>query len=162
MENESQDAVPHRPTADDARRALDGLSADGAKLAHRVETPWWYHAALAIIVFVVVGAQALPGALPLIVSAVAVIALVALTVGYANAAGISSTRASGRRSRRILAVAIAALVVGMVAALAVKFTEISMWWAIVPAALAAAATVVLGERYDAAVRAELAETEPTP
>lgn len=78
--------------SDEARAALSFLDEDGAHLADRVVTPWWYHPILAAIV----------------------------------------------------------------AAIAVTLTDSSPWWALIPAASAGLATLVLGRRYDAVLRQELA------
>ena len=156
MESQSPEPRPSRPTMAEARDALDGLDADGARLARRVVTPWWYHVGLAAIVFTLIGAQGLRGVASIMLVALAVVAIPVLTLVYSHRYGVSTAQPGGRRSRRLLVAAIAVLVLGMLSALVVRFTEATDVWVVVPAAVAAAAIVVLGRRYDDALRIEIA------
>ena len=153
MENDFESH--ERPTSAEARDALSALDADGASLAERMVTPWWYHLCLGLIVAVLTGAQALPGAYSIIVIALGIIAIPLLTTAYNQRYGISTTQPAGPRSRRLLFIAVAFLVVAMVSALVLKLTEQNPAWGLVPAAVAAVATVLIGRRYDDALRAEL-------
>ena len=93
--------------SDEARAALSFLAEDGAHLADRVVTPWWYHPILAAIVAAIAVTQTLPGSLGSVL-------------------------------------------------LVITLTDSSPWWALIPAASAGLATLVLGRRYDAVLRQELA------
>lgn len=147
-----------RPTADEARAALSDLDADGARLAQRLVTPWWYHPALGMVVAVVVGAQVLPGSASTIAVALAVIAIPALLLAYSRRYGVSTTSPVGPRSRRLLLAMLGVLVLAMVAGVLVKLSGSSPGWTLVPAALAGVATIVLGRRYDDALRGEVARS----
>lgn len=145
-------------TAAEARAALEGLHADGAALAERIVTPIWYHPILGTIAAGLVAGTSLPGSASTIVVAVGVVALALLMLVYRQRYGIVISRPTGPRSRRLLGAAIAALVVGMASSVVIKLGELSSWWMLLPALLVGALTVVLGARYDDALRDELAGT----
>ncbi len=147
-----------RLTADEARAALRGLDADGARLAQHMVTPWWYHPALGVIVAVVVAAQALPGSASTIAVALAVIAIPVLLLAHTRRYGISTTNPVGPRSRRLLLAMLGILLLAMVAGVVVTLSDSPSWWVLVPAALAGVAMIVLGRRYDDALRDEVART----
>ena len=138
-----------------ASEALKELNADGARLADRVVTPWWYHGVLGVIVAAFVGSQVLDGAAPLFVVALGIVALPVLTTAYSRRYGVTVTRPAGRRSRRLLFGTVAVLVVAMIAAIVLTFIDVSPWWVLVPTTAAFIATVVFGRRYDDALRGEL-------
>lgn len=144
------------PTAEEARAVLDQLGVDGASLAQRIVTPWWYHVALGLIAAAMVAAQMMPGASGVIVIALGVVALPLLMFIYARIYGISSTDPAGPRSRRILIGCIVVLVGSMLAALVLKFSGVPTWWGWLPAAFAFVGTIVMGRLYDDVLRAELA------
>lgn len=156
MENDFAGSQPPRPTSDEAREALDRLNQDGEKLATLVVTPWWYHVGLAAIIFTMIGSQALPGVASITLVALAIVAIPVLTLTYSRLYGISTSYRGGPRSTRILIATIAVLAIGMISALAIKIIGASPWWVLIPAGLAAVATVILGRRYDDMLRAELA------
>lgn len=161
MENNSRHVGPDQPadppTASQARGTLESLNADGAKLAEQVATPWWYHPILGLIVALFIMAQTLSAAASLSVIALGVVALPLLTGIYNRRFGISTSQPAGPRSRRLLFCAVVpSVALPMLAAVAVKFTDIPAWWVLLPAALAFVLVVVLGRRYDDALRAELA------
>ncbi len=157
MENDFS-GPPPRPTSAEAREALDRLNQDGEILARRVVTPWWYHVGLAAIIFTMIASQALPGVASITLVALAIVAIPVLTLTYSRLYGISTSYRGGPRSTRILIATIAVLAIGMVSALAIKTIGASPWWVLIPAGLAALATVILGRRYDDMLRAELART----
>lgn len=157
MENDFS-GPPPRPTSAEAREALDRLNQDGEILARRVVTPWWYHVGLAAIIFTMIGSQALPGVASITLVALAIVAIPVLTLTYSRLYGISTSYRGGPRSTRILIATIAVLAIGMISALAIKIIGASPWWVLIPAGLAALATVILGRRYDDTLRAELART----
>lgn len=145
-----------RPSPSEARAILDGLTADGASLASRVVTPWWYHVALGLVVATIVISQSLPGSLSIGLVVVGVLALPVITTAYMRRYGVSVSSPAGPRSRRLLFATLVVLAASMAAALVIRATDQSAWWALLPAAIAFVTTVVLGRRYDAALRLELA------
>ena len=149
-------SVAARPTPTEAREALSGLGADDARLAAQAVTPWWYHVALGAIVALIVCTQAAPFPAPLIALPVAIFALPALVLVYRRRYGLWFSRPAGRRSRRIYRVMVSTIVVAFAAALVVRFTDVEYGWVLVPAVLGFVACVVLGRRYDAAFRSDLA------
>ncbi len=88
--------------------------------------------------------------------ALGVIAIPVLTATYSRRYGVAISKPAGPRSRRFLLLTLAVLLVGMVSSLAFKFLGIEPWWAFVPATIACVATIILGRRYDGALRRELA------
>lgn len=140
----------------EARAALDSLDSDGARLAARVVTPWWYHPILGAIVAVIVAAQALPGTWSVTLPPVSIIAILLLMHAYKKHSGVATTQPAGPRSKRLLLVTAGIMILALTSAVALKLTGSSPWWVMISAAIAALATVVLGRRYDAALRAELA------
>ena len=137
---------------DEARAALAFLDDDGARLAERVVTPWWYHPIVAAIVI----SQALPGAWGITLLPLAIIAIPLLMLAYKKHSGVATTQPAGPRSRRLMLMLLVIVVLALVSTLVVKLTDSSPWWALIPAAIAAVATVLLGRRYDAVLRQELA------
>lgn len=147
------------PTATEARAALDALDTDATQLAERIVTPWWYHVALGALVALVIGAVAIPQVSPAVVVPFFVIAIPTLLHVYTSRYGVSTSRPSGPRSRRALLLSLAVLVVLLIAAVLIEKSSLSTWWAVLPTAASFAATVVLGRRYDAVLRAEVATPE---
>lgn len=140
----------------EARETLASLDDDGARLAERVVTPWWYHPILAAIVAATVISQALPGTWGVTLLPLAIIAIPLLMLAYTKHSGVATTQPAGPRSKRLLLVLVSIMILAMASTIAFKVTDSSPWWALVPAAIAAGATVVLGRRYDAVLRQELA------
>ena len=143
-------------TQDEARAALEDLEYDGATLAARIVTPTWYHPVLGVITAVFAGALALPGAWPVMAVATGIVAIPVLTPTYTRRYGVAVSKPVGPHSRRLLRVMIAVLIAAMMSALALKLLGIDPWWALVPAAITFATTVVVGRRYDDALRQEIA------
>lgn len=143
-------------TPDEARAALRDVSKDGGTLAAQIITPWWYHPALGVITAVFVVAHALPGVWPVVAIAIGIIAIPVLTTTYASRFGVAVSKPAGPRGRRLLLVVLAVLVGGMALSLAFKVLELAPWWALVPAVITFAVTVILGRRYDDALRREIA------
>ncbi len=144
-----------RPEAAAAREALRQLQDDGSRLSIRVVTPWWYHPALGVIVAAFVGSQVLPGQAAIWIVAIGIILLPVLTITYSRCYGVSITQPAGARSKRLLLTELTVLILGMVSSLVIKFLALSAWWGIIPAVFVFIATVVLGRRYDDALRDEL-------
>lgn len=141
---------------EEARSALGAVAQDSARLADQIVTPWWYHPVLGVIVGVFVGAQALPGAWSVIMIALGIIAIPVLTVTYSRRYGVAISKPAGPRSRRLLLLALAVLLISMASSLAFKLVGLEQWWALVPATIACVATIILGRCYDDALRHELA------
>ena len=141
---------------DEARSTLAFLDDDGARLIERVVTPWWYHPILAAIVAAIIISQALPGAWGITLLPLAIIAIPLLMLAYKKHSGVATTQPAGPRSKRLMLMLMAVVVLALVSTLVVKLTDSSPWWALIPAAIAAVATVLLGRRYDAVLRQELA------
>ncbi|WP_126412798.1 hypothetical protein [Acidipropionibacterium jensenii] len=146
---------PEHPEAASARETLRQLQDDGSRLAARVVTPWWYHPALGAIVAAFVGSQVLPGSTAIWIVAVGIMLLPVLTITYNRRYGVSTTQPAGSRGKRLLLTLLAILILAMVSSLAIKFLAFSPWWGLIPAVSALLATVVLGRRYDDALRDEL-------
>lgn len=157
MENDLDHAgdQPERPEAAAAREALRQLQDDGSRLAVRVVTPWWYHPVLGVIVAAFAGSQVLPGMAAIWIVAIGIVLLPVLTITYSRRYGVSTTQPAGPRSHRLLLTMLTVLILAMVSSLAIKFLALSAWWGIIPAAFAFFATVMLGRRYDDALRDEL-------
>jgi hypothetical protein len=160
MENDSfrhEVAGPQRlPSPSEAREILSDLSVDGSTLSQRVVTPWWYHLILGIIVAMLVGSQALPVAVSGVLLALGLVAIPVLTITYARRYGLSISQPAGPRSRRLLLTTLGILVLSMIANLTIKFIGAIPWWGLIPAAIAFTATLLLGRRYDDALRNEIA------
>ena len=150
------DADSPAMTQADARAVLGSLDADGTTLADRIVTPWWYHPALGVITAVFAGAHALPGAWPVIAIAIGIVAIPVLTTTYSRRYGVAVSKPAGPRGRRLMLAVLAVVVAAMLSSLAVKLLGLEPRWASIPAAITFAATVVLGRRYDAALRDEIA------
>ncbi|TQJ31302.1 hypothetical protein [Microbacterium sp. SLBN-146] len=145
-----------QPSPSEARAILDGLTADGASLATRVVTPWWYHLTLGLVVATIVMSQTLPAPLSIGLVVAGIVSLPVITTTYTRRYGVSASSPVGPRTRRLLVTTLIVLAAGMVAALAIRATEQSAWWGLLPAGVVLFATIVLGRRYDAALRLELA------
>ncbi|ATG50707.1 hypothetical protein CFK38_03615 [Brachybacterium vulturis] len=144
------------PTAGEARTALDALDEDASQLAGRLVSPWWYHLVLGVIVAAAIGAQALPT-----VPSVSVIMLVVLWIpvlmrSYTSRYRISMTRPAGPRSRRMLLLILAVLALLVASGVVLKIASLPQWWVLLPAGVGVVATVLLGRRYDAVLRSEVA------
>lgn len=148
-------SVAPRPSPAEARAALSDLDADGARLAERVVTPRWYHPTLGAIVALIVCTQALPAPGSLVTLPIALFALPVLVIVYRRRYGVWVSQPAGPRSSRILRTMGTIVLLAFAAALAVKYTAIEYGWVLLPAAVAFVACVVLGRRYDDALRSEL-------
>ncbi|MDO5500536.1 MAG: hypothetical protein Q4F67_12745 [Propionibacteriaceae bacterium] len=159
MENDITGDRAHSklPHPDEARNALDALTVDGARLADRVATPWWYHPALGLIVAAFTLAPALAGSASTIVVAFGIILLPVLTTTYSRRYGISIAQPVGPRSKRLLLLSLGVLILALACSLVIKLLGIAPWWVMLPALVAVIATVLLGRRYDTAFRSELGQ-----
>lgn len=159
MEN---DFDPAASDWDVAREALSALDADGARLAERVITPWWYHPILGLIVALMVIGVAHPGALGFGLVALGVAGIAVLVRAYTLRTGVWISQVAGPATRQLQRVLIAVYTVLMGAALALRVTEPSPWWALLPALAGLLATWVMGRHYDRELRRELAASATAP
>lgn len=142
-----------------AQAALAGLDTDRAELAHRVVTPWWYHPVLGAILAVIVAAQALPLGLSLLGLLPGLLAMIVLVKSYSRRYGVAVSGSYGPRTRR-LQIAVGALVgITIAAALALKLAEAPVGWTLLPMAVVLVGIILIGRRYDAALRSELAHDQ---
>lgn len=158
-ENDAGRSAAGEPTAAEARAALDALDTDATQLAERIVTPWWYHVTLGALVALVISAVSVVSVSPVVVIPFFVIAIPGLLHAYTSRYGVSASRPSGPRSRRTLLLSLAVLAVLLIAALLIAKSSLSPWWGLLPPTAAFGATVVLGRRYDAVLRAEVAAPE---
>lgn len=98
MENDSGSGASD---GDAAREALSALDADGARLAQRVITPWWYHPILGVIVALMIFGVAYPGALGFGLVAIGVIGIALLVRVYTLRTGVWISRAAGPSTRQL-------------------------------------------------------------
>lgn len=166
MESNSGEGQPHTPghgySAEEARRMLASLGDDGARLAEQVITPRWYHPVLGLIVAVLVGSQALPGAYPLFVALPALIAIPLLTLTYSSRYGVTLTHTTGPGTKRLMFLIVGVMVLCIISAAIIKIAGVDLWWALIPVIIAFASTVVLGRRYDNVLRRELSDNVGRP
>ena len=141
----------------EARDALKQLQDDGSRLATRVVTPWWYHPVLGASMAALVGSQALPGAASIWMVAVGVAMPPILAITYARRYGVVSSRSTGPRAKRLLLTLLVIVALAFVGSLVVRFVAFSAWWGLAAAVAAFVATILLGRRYDDALRDELAD-----
>lgn len=146
------------PTSAEARAALDVLDTDAAQLAGRLRSPWGYHLTLGALVAAAIGAQALPGVPAIAVIVGVVIWIPFLMQAYTSRYRISMTRPAGPRSRRMMLLLLAVLALLMGSVVVLKIASLLQWWVLLPAAVGFVVTVVLGRRYDAALRSEIADS----
>lgn len=143
------------PTPAEAREALSRLQSDDRKLAERLVTPRWYHPALGLIVAVITVSQALPSPASTAVLAVSIVAILVLIITYTRLYGVWADRPTGPQSKRLLFTMVLIVILALVSNVVVKLADLAPLWALLPAAVAFGATVVIGPRYDAALRSEL-------
>ncbi|MGP9536479.1 hypothetical protein ACT3SP_00605 [Brachybacterium sp. AOP43-C2-M15] len=143
------------PTVAEARAALDALDVDASQLAARIVTPWWYHVALGAVTALAISSLSVLGLSPAAVIPLVVIWMPFMLTAYTTTWRVLISRPASRRSRRALLLSL--VVIGAILALAVLLTTTSLspWWGALPTAAGFAATVLLGRRYDAVLRAEI-------
>ncbi|WP_299058121.1 hypothetical protein [uncultured Nocardioides sp.] len=145
---------PVTPDAEEARAALSGLDGDSARLAERVVTPWWYHPVLGAVVAGVALSSTLPPSATAAVIALCVVVLFLLPVAYRRRYGVWVSEPAGPRSRRVHTVLLAIILACVVGGFLLGM--LGVVWALVPAGVLFVAVVLLGRRYDVALRADLA------
>ncbi|HLT67743.1 MAG TPA: hypothetical protein VKZ73_07730 [Microbacterium sp.] len=140
----------------DAREVLGELDVDRARLARKIVTPWWYYPIYSLSMAVLVVSQVLNNFSSMGLALVALIVFVSLRAIYNRRYGLSFTRSTGPGTRGALVALVIILVLSMVAARVIQSTQVELWWAAIPAVIAAVAGYVLGRRYDSALRREVA------
>jgi hypothetical protein len=135
----------------EARAALAAIAGQRREAAERLVTPWWYHPLLGILIGGLIAAQAGPTALKVAVLPVFFIGLAALVSAYQHVTGVwvggLRRGPAGRVTIALVAVYLAALAVSVI---------LGGWAAIAAGIVVVVATVVLGHRFDRALREELA------
>lgn len=160
METNSSDrdsAAAPPPTSEEARAALEVLDTDASQLAGQLVSPWWYHLILGALVAAALGAQALPGVPAVSVIVMVIIWIPVMMQSYTSRYRISMTRPAGPRSKRMLLLILAVLAVLTGSVVVLKIASLLQWWVLLPAAVGFVATVMLGRRYDAVLRSEIAD-----
>ncbi|WP_430782505.1 hypothetical protein [Actinoplanes sp. G11-F43] len=140
----------------DAAEQLAAISDTRSAVADRLVTPVWYHPLLGLALAGYVIAIGLDNTVVALAGGVLfVLAATGLANKYRQMTGIQVTGpGTGRASRWAIAMGAMIGVVLLTAWATGRYTE--SWWQIpVLAAIAFAGTVVLGRRYDAALRAQL-------
>ena len=144
----------------DARSALDDVATSREAVAERLVTPWWYHPVLGVLLasIVLVNALGLDSWVTIVVPLLAATGMGALAGAYKKATGLwVAPGNTGPRSRAWWSAYAVVVVVAVVLALAPMVTGLAYptWVAWLLAAAVVVATVVLGRRIDAALRAEI-------
>lgn len=148
-------------TSAEARAALAALDADSTRLSHRVVTPSWYRVLVAAAVALPLCALIIPRVHLATVVPWLVIWTPWMLGAYSRTrhGGNAVPRRPGRRSRRSMLLALAVLAMLAAIAVLVKLSALSSWLILLPAAASFLAALVLGRRYDAVVRAEIADPD---
>ncbi|MGO2112154.1 MAG: hypothetical protein ACTH31_11125 [Pseudoclavibacter sp.] len=153
MENDSDSTSSD---GEKAREALSALDADGARLAQRVITPRWYYPIFGVLVATMTFGVAYPGTYGFGLVAIGVVGLAVLVRTHTLRTGVWISQAPGPATRKLQRVLMVIYIVLMGAALALRVTEPSPWWALLPALSGLLITVVVGRHYDRVLRRELA------
>jgi len=143
-----------RPDPSSARDALDSITATRTRIADRLVTPWWYHPILGAILGALVISPSIARPWNTVVVGLAAAGVGVLVQSYRRRTGVWVGGFSLPGTRRwawlLVAVALCCFMVGLAAADAHNRLA-----AMIAAAVAAAAVVLIGPRFDAAARAEL-------
>ena len=152
-----------------AAEALGAIDRAGGSVADRLVTPWWYHpvlgAALGAIVLAVGLAPRTPAgsACVVAVALAASITMGALVAAYRRLTGlwVSGDRI-GPRARRpwLPLILVLGAAMAIVCSLFATGTHLP-WLAVATAVVGAVAVVVLGRRFDTALRADLRAGSPS-
>ncbi|MGO2540976.1 MAG: hypothetical protein ACTH8J_07490 [Specibacter sp.] len=140
----------------EAREALAAIDGARSSAADRLVTPWWYHVVLGLLVagFVLIYAF---GNVPVVLVGIAAyfVGLAILVGAYKNKTGvwISGFRAGAATPWTYALVGV--YVTGMIAAILLARLASLDWAAWVAAPVLVVATVVIGRRFDGALRADL-------
>lgn len=145
-----------RPDPRQARASLNELDADGARLADHFVTPRWYHAMLGVVVAMFIYAPMLPTAWSVVVVALGVAVIPAVVGVHRRKYGVSVSEPAGADSRRLLFFTVAGFIGLFVGSMILSVTGASWVWGMPLALIGFVGTVVLGGRYDDALRREIA------
>lgn len=143
-------------TAQEAREALAAIGGARSSAADRLVTPWWYHVVLGLLVAGFVLIYAFGNVPVVIIGIVAYFAGLGILVGvYKNTTGvwISGFRAGAATPWTYGLVGVYAACMIAVILLARLASLDWVAWVAVPVLIVA--TVVIGRRFDAALRADL-------
>ncbi len=146
-----------------AHAALQDAADARERSAARTVTPWWYHPTIGLaLVLIVVGVAVAPEA-QIVFWALASIALsLAASFAYRRLTGIWVGPAqTGPRSRPVWIAFAATLLAALGAAGAIRVTEGPPWLTALLAVVVFLATVILGRRTDAALRADIRAGDTT-
>lgn len=140
----------------EAKAALDAIGEARSDLADRLVTPWFYYPTLAVLMTGMVLVYGLDpfrdSPLRILFAFVVILASLALVRVYARTAGVQVGRPAGPRSRVMLAI----LSVGLVAPLLWLIIDEPAQGVVIGLAVAVFVfTLVAGQAYDAALRADL-------
>lgn len=140
-------------------RALCDLRADREALARRVVTPRWYHPALGGCVAVIVYTQSWAGralVVPLVGAAAVIGVVVAMIAWYDRAFGVRIRKPVGARCWVWMGLLATAYAAGLAAAWALGAAHASQGWSLAAALAVGGVFVLVGPRYDDALRRALA------
>lgn len=151
------------PSSRQAQDVLAGLDADRVRLAQRVATPWWYHSALGgILAAIVISYALLPLGYPVLVVVAGLVAMVLLVRIYSRRYGVEVAGWVGPRTRRLQAAVGVLVGVCILSSLVIMLVGVSAWWALLPTAAVFCGIIVLGRRYDEAMRGEIVRGDGGP
>lgn len=155
--SDPRDTSAPPPTSEEAQASLDALDTDASQLAERLVSPWWYHLILGGLVAAAIGVQGLPEVASITVIVLVILWIPFLMGSYTSRYKVSMTRPAGPRSRRMLLLILAVLALLMSSVVLMKIASLPQWWVLLPAAAGFVATVMLGRKYDAVLRSEVAQ-----
>lgn len=138
----------------DASAALDAAATARAGMAERLATPWWYHVTLGLLVAQMAFVQGLDNPNWTLPSAfLLILGSLGLVLVYRRQTGLVAARPQGIRARLLLALLSALAMGGIVVGALTRDLAVSS----IAAVVVLVGTVVLGRRYDEALRDELRE-----
>jgi hypothetical protein len=151
----SSDSLAMLATDPSAGNSLDEMALARAGIATRVVTPWWFHPMLGLLVgqhVLVQGVDNRNWTLPSFL--VFVIGATGLVLVSRAITGVSVATPRGPRTRDLMGLRVLVPVACIWTAALVG----GLWFAVPASLVATAATIVLGRRFDTALRDELAQT----
>ena len=144
-------------SSEQAAEGSAGFDSARARLAQRSLTPRWYHPLVGGILAIIVTSSAL---LPLEYSfpviAAGVVAMVPLARLYTRRYQVPVTGVVGPRTRRLQNVVRALVGAGFLSSLILVIVDVSTGWVLIPGVAVFGGVIVLGRRYDEALRSEMA------
>ncbi|GAB6902953.1 hypothetical protein [Kineosporia succinea] len=141
------------------RNAADDLTIIAearAAVAERYITPWWYHPVLGVMIAVYVTAFALGGTVvKLVAAAVFVLAATRLASTYRRITGVWINGLEAGRASRWSKLVGLVMAVDLAGSWGLHFTTGLVWPVLVLQPFAVVAVVLMGRRFDEAVREQL-------